>query len=627
MNDITGKKPSLLWLAALGVVFGDIGTSPLYAFQTAVNFTGVSHAIGVASLIIWTVILVVSVKYATIMMRQDYKGQGGVFALFALFKKSQERKPVALGMILTVAFGASLLLGDGTLTPAISVLSAIEGIETIHPELQRIAPVLALLILIMLFSVQRFGTGRLGVIFGPVMMLWFLAIGAMGIVQIIVHPSILIALNPIKGIALLASSGWHGLVIMGAVALAVTGAEALYADLANFGKMPILGAWYGVALPALLLNYLGQAAFVELHQGNAGQTGLFFLLCPMLLRAPLILLATVATVIASQALITAVFTLCRQAKSLDLLPPLITRHTNSKVREQIYIPSINFFVGLACVLLVAFFKNSAALANAYGVAVTGAMVVTSILWGTVMFSCTKESRWKNGLILCGLLTLDMILFLSCMTKFFLGGYIPFLFALAVMTVMFTWYRGRKLISEAMEGCSSPEELGRMLACQTRQRALCTRVYITREKTHEHAVCSIIEFQRRTGSSAETNVILMIPSTWSNPNHAIGDPIIRRHEGGLWEITVPHGYMVDADVPASLMAAANASEGSFRFDPENTFYIYPKELPSPNGAFPMPSWQRRLYSFIVRNIVLPDALKIPAEQLLVYFSYISAKITG
>ncbi len=624
MNSCTGKKPSLLWLAALGVVFGDIGTSPLYAFQTAVSFTGAGHAVGVASLMIWTVILVVSVKYATILMRQDYKGQGGVFALFALFKKSQKGKPVAFGIMLTVAFGASLLLGDGTLTPAISVLSAVEGIETIHPELQQIAPVIAVAILILLFAVQRFGTGRLGVIFGPVMLLWFLAIGAMGLVQIIIHPSVLVALNPIKGIALLASSGWHGLVIMGAVALAVTGAEALYADLANFGKGAILGAWYGVALPALLLNYLGQASFVELHQSDTSQSGLFFLLCPMFLRAPLILLATVATVIASQALITAVFTLCRQAKSLDLLPPLMTRHTNSKVREQIYIPTMNFILGLACVLLVAFFKSTASLANAYGVAVTGAMVVTSILWGTVIFSCTEESRWKNALILCGLLTLDMVLFLSCMTKFFLGGYIPFCFALAVMILMFTWNRGRKLIGDAIRGCPSPEELGKRLAVQTIPRVPCTRVYITREKSHEHAVYSIIEFQRSTGSTADTVVILMIPSTWSNPNHAIGDPIIRRHEGGLWEITVPHGYMVDADVPASLMAAANASEGSFRFDPENTYYIYPKELPSPNVKFPMPSWQRRIYSFIVRNIVLPDALKIPADKLLVYFSYISAK---
>ena len=621
MNAGTDKKTSLLWLGALGVVFGDIGTSPLYAFQTAVAASGTSQAIAVASLIIWTVILVVSVKYAFILMKQDYKGQGGIFALFALFKKSLEGKPVAFGIMLAVTFGAALLLGDGTLTPAISVLSAIEGIVTIHPKLGQFVPGVSIAILVLLFTVQRLGTGRLGGIFGPVMFLWFLSIGAMGIIQVVGHPSILRALDPTMGIALLASSGWYGLVIMGAVALAVTGAEALYADMANFGKRSILTAWYIVALPALLLNYLGQAAYLETHPGCATQTGLFFLLCPMSLRGPLVLLATLATVIASQALITAVFTLCRQAKSLDLLPPFMTRHTNSKVREQIFMPSVNFVVGLACILLVAFFRTGASLANAYGVAVTGAMVLSSVLWGAVMFSRPGESRWKTSLILCGLLSLDLILFISCMTKFFPGGYIPICFALVVMSLMFTWKRGRKMIGESMRGCPSPVELGKILLQQTLPRVACTRVYITRERTHEHSVYSILEFQKRAGSSAETIVILMIPSTWSNPNQAVGDPVIRRHEGGLWELIVPHGYMVDADVPASLEAAAKASGGAFHFDPDNTFYIFPKEFLSPDGKFPMLAWQRRVYSFIVRNIVLPEALRIPTEKLIVYFSYV------
>lgn len=618
------QKPTLLWLAALGVVFGDIGTSPLYALQTAVSFTGATHAVDVASLIIWTVILVVSVKYATILMKQDFKGQGGVFALFALLKSSLHGKPVSFGVLLAVAFGASLLLGDGTLTPAISVLSAVEGVVTIHPKFGSFAPGAAILILILLFALQRFGTGRLGGIFGPVVMLWFVVIAAMGVVQVVAHPSVLRALDPAKGIFFLASSGWHGLAIMGAVALAVTGAEALYADLANFGKGPILTAWYAVALPSLMLNYLGQAAFLEAHQADATQAGLFFLLCPMILRGPLVILATVATVIASQALITAVFTLSRQAKSLDLFPPLLTRHTNSKIREQIYIPTMNFTLGLSCVLLVVFFKTGASLANAYGVAVTGAMVVTSILWATMMFSRSDESRWKTALILFALLSLDLILFVSCMTKFFLGGYIPFCFAMAVMILMFTWNRGRKLIGEAMEGSPTPEEFGKLLAAQDIPRVPCTRVYVTREKSHEHSIYSIREFQRRSGSSAETVVILMIPSTWSNPNHAIGDPVLKRHDGGLWEITVPHGYMVDADVPASLHAASAMSGGMFHFDPDNTFYIFPKEFMSPEEKFPMPSWQRRIYAFIVRNIVLPDALKIPADKLLVYFSYIRTK---
>jgi KUP system potassium uptake protein len=623
LNAPANKSLSLIWLAALGVVFGDIGTSPLYAFQTAVSITGAGHAVAVASLIIWTVILVVSVKYATILMKQDYKGQGGVFALFALLKASRAGKPLGYGIIAVVAFGAALLLGDGTLTPAISVLSAVEGIVTIHPAFEQFAPGVAIVILILLFAFQRFGTRSLGLVFGPFVMVWFAAIALIGIPQIVAHPSVLRALNPFCGLSLIASSGWHALMIMGAVALAVTGAEALYADLANFGKGPILRAWYLVVLPSLMLNYLGQAAYLDTHPAGAAQTGLFFLLCPMALRGGLVVLATGATVIASQALITAVFTLCRQAKSLDLFPPFLTRHTNSRVREQIYIPAMNTMLGLACVLLVAFFRNSASLANAYGVAVTGAMVVTSVLWGVVMFSRAVESRWKTALILGAMLLLDLTLFLSCMTKFFAGGYIPFFFALAIMVLMFTWYRGKQFINESIWACPTPEQLGAFLAAQKLPRVPGTRVYITREKTYQHAVYSVMEFQRRTASTAESVVILMIPSTWASPNQVIGDPVVKKHAGGLWEITVPHGYMVDADVPASLGAASEASHGEFTFDPESTFYIFPKEFLAPDAVSGMSRWQRRLFSFLVRNVVLPDSLRIPAENLVVYFSYVRA----
>lgn len=604
------------------MVFGDIGTSPLYAFQTAVSLTGSSHAVGIASLIVWTVILVVSVKYATILMKQDYKGQGGVFALFALLKKSRGDKPVGFGIIAVVAFGAALLLGDGTLTPAISVLSAVEGIATIHPKFGHFAPGTAIIILIFLFAIQRVGTGKLGGLFAPVVLLWFFAIGMIGAVQIAEHPSVLRALDPSLGGALLLSGGWQALVIMGAVALAVTGAEALYADLANFGKGPILRAWYLVVLPALILNYLGQAAYLDSHPGAAAQTGLFFLLCPMPLRGALVVLATMATVIASQALITAVFTLCRQAKSLDLFPPFLTRHTNSRVREQIYIPTINFLLGLACVLLVAFFRTGSSLANAYGVSVTGAMAVSTILWGAVMFSRAGESRWKNGLILCSLLLLDMVLFVSCMTKFLAGGYIPFCFALVIMQLMFIWWRGRKLIGESMRNGISPKELGTLLDSSPLPRVSGTRVYLTRERTPEHSVASILEFQRRTKSVAEKVVILMLPSTWSDPRQIIGDPSVQCHAGGVWEISVPHGYMVDANAPESLRAASDASGGAFTYDPEDTFYIFPKEIPSPEGGR-LPAWQRRIFSFVVRNVVLPDALHIPADKLIVYFSYVRA----
>jgi len=623
MSTLPRKQLSLVWLAALGVVFGDIGTSPLYAFQTAVGLTGSASAIPVASLILWTVILVVSVKYAFILMKEDYKGQGGVFALFALLKASRAPKTVGIGVMFVVAFGAALLLSDGTLTPAISVLSAVEGIVTIHPALSVFAPGAAIVILFLLFGIQRFGTGKLGSVFGPVMLLWFLSIALLGTYQIIQHPSVLRALDPSLGIALLARSGWHGFVIMGAVALAVTGAEALYADLANFGKRPILVAWYGIAFPALLLNYLGQAAYLDVNPAASTNTGLFFLLCPMKLRFPLVLLATAATVIASQALISAVFTLVRQGKSLDILPPFISRHTNSQVREQIYIPAINFILGLFCILLIVVFRTGTSLANAYGVAVTGAMVVTSILWGLVMFARKDVARWKTVLILGGLLILDLTLFSSCMSKFLDGGFLPFFLAIGIMALMFSWYLGRKLIHEAMQSVYiSPEELGKRLAAESQPRVTGTRVYLTRERTPEHSVGSILEFQRRTKSIAENIVILMLPSNWSDPYEVIGTPTVNKHEGGLWEILVPHGYMVEADAPESLRAAAEASGGAFTFDPADTFYIFPKEFLASDGGRLRP-WQRRIFSFLVRNVgLLVNLMGIPPERLIVYLAYIN-----
>ena len=565
----------------------------------------------------------VSVKYAFILMRQDYKGQGGVFALFALLKSSRAPKTVGIGVMFVVAFGAALLLSDGTLTPAISVLSAVEGIVTIHPGLSVFAPGAAVAILFLLFGIQHFGTGKLGTIFGPVMLLWFLGIALLGASQIIQHPSVLRALDPHLGITLLTRSGWHGFVIMGAVALAVTGAEALYADLANFGKSPILTAWYGIAFPALLLNYLGQAAYLDINPAASTNTGLFFLLCPMNLRVPLVLLATAATVIASQALISAVFTLVRQGKSLDILPPFISRHTNPHVREQIYIPAINFILGLFCILLIVVFRTGTSLANAYGVAVTGAMVVTSILWGLVMFSRTDVAKWQTMLILCGLLILDLTLFASCMSKFLDGGFFPFFLAIGIMALMFSWYRGRKLIHEAMQSVFiSPEELGKRLAVESVPRVAGTRVYLTRERTPEHSVGSILEFQRRTKSIAENVVILMLPSNWSDPYEVIGDPVVKKHEGGLWEIMVPHGYMVEGDAPESLRAASEASGGAFAFDPSDTFYIFPKEFLASDGGRLLP-WQRRIFSFLVRNVgLLVNLMGIPPERLIVYLAYIN-----
>jgi KUP system potassium uptake protein len=627
MNGATDKKPSLLWLAALGVVFGDIGTSPLYAFQSAISLTATSDAVPIVSLIIWTVFLVVSVKYAFLMMREDYKGEGGVFALFSLLQASGNSRISRGIMIAVVVFGASLMLGDGTLTPAISVLSAVQGVVTVHPGFAPYTVVTTCAIIILLFAAQRFGTGRLGSVFGPVMMLWFATIGVLGLVQIVRHPEVLMAFDPRQGLGLLARSGWHGLAIVGAVALAVTGAEALYADLSNFGRQPILKAWYYVTFPALLLNYLGQAAYVMHDPAAAKNPSLFFLLCPIdkhvpQLRGLLVLLATAATIIASQALISAVFTLVRQAKSLSLLPPFLSRHTNSLVREQIYIPTINFLLGSACVFLIVVFQTSNSLANAYGVAVTGAMAVTSLLWASVMFSRPDVSPWRTGIILAGLLVLDLSLFISCLTKFFQGGYMPFCLAVVIMGVMFSWYRGKMLIDrEISRDIISPKQLGDDLEKSGILRVGGTRVFITRESKPHHSVASILKFHERTKDASDTIVILMLPSTWSNPHQVIGDPVVKKHAGGLWEITVPHGYMVESDAPASLKAAMEASGGEFSYDPEDVYFVLPREYLAACRCYAL-QWQKRLFNFFVRNVgAHVNIMKIPPKILIGYLAYI------
>ena len=630
MNGSTDKKSSLLWLAALGVVFGDIGTSPLYAFQSAIALTSTSNAVPIVSLIIWTVFLVVSMKYAFLMMREDYKGEGGVFALFSLFQSSGNRRIPRGIMIAIVVFGASLMLGDGTLTPAISVLSAVQGVVTVHPGFAPYTVVTTCVIIILLFAAQRFGTGMLGSVFGPVMMLWFAALGVMGLVQIVQHLGVLMAFDPREGFRLLTHSGWHGFVIMGAVTLAVTGAEALYADLSHFGKSPILKAWYYVTFPALLLNYLGQAAYVMHDPAAAKNPSLFFLLCPhdthaLQLRSALVLLATAATIIASQAMISAVFTLVRQAKSLSLLPPFLSRHTNSKVREQIYIPTINFLLGSACIFLIIVFQTSDSLANAYGVAVTGAMAVTSVLWASVMFSRPDTSPWKTGIILLGLLVLDLSLFSSCLTKFFEGGYMPFCIAILIMGVMFSWYRGKALIDrEISKNIISPRQLGDELEASGILRVEGTRAYITRDSKPDHSVSSILEFHRRTKDASKTVVILMLPSSWSNPHQVIGDPVLKKHAGGLWEITVPHGYMVDADAPASLQAAMEASGGEFSYDPDDVYFVLPREYLAACSCYVL-QWQKRLFNFFVRNVgAHVNIMKIPPKMLIGYLAYIEFK---
>lgn len=605
-------------LMALGVVFGDIGTSPLYAFSTALALVGRESAVGVASLVLWTIFLVVTVKYATVIMRADYKGEGGIFALTALLRDSGG---VPLGVLMPVAVvGAALLLGDGAITPAISVLSAVEGMAVLNSAWGGWAMPVAMGILGLLFLFQTFGTARLGGVFGPVMLLWFGVLAAMGLRQVVRVPEVLAAFDPREGIGLLLQAGWGAWALVGAVVLAITGAEALFADLGHFGRIPILRAWRFIVFPSLILNYLGQAGLVLRDASAATNPNLFFLMAPEGgLRVGLVVLATAATVIASQALISATFSLASQAMDLGLLPRFFVRHTSRALRGQLYVPVVNFLLGAVCLMLVLVFRTSSALANAYGIAVTGAMIVTTLVFGAVVFSRGTAPRWQAALLVGGLLCLDLPLFGSCLTKLFDGGLAPVLLGASVAAVMLTWRKGRMLVRQKMQyGAVSVEELGKKLATEEFGRVAGTAIYVVRRPSPEHAVSAILEQYRRVKVLYTTVVILLLDSDWGDPMEVVGGVRVERYEGGLWVVRGEHGYMVEPDAPAMMEQACALSGGELSYRVEDAFFVVTRLVIVECPARMMRSWQRQLFGFMTRNVVVgTNFLAIPPDRLVVY----------
>lgn len=608
-----------LALLALGVVFGDIGTSPLYAYQTAIGIAGAGAALGVASLIVWTIVLVVGVKYTALVMRTDYHGEGGIFALMARFFNGRppadcSRKwfPVML------VFGAALLFGDGAITPAISVLSAIEGLAAVDPGWDRLVLPLTAGILLVLFAAQSFGTGRLGVVFGPVMVLWFASIGLAGAVQIAQAPGVLAALNPWLAIETLARGGWGSWALVGAAVLAVTGAEALYADLGHFGRPAILRAWRFLVFPALVLNYLGQAALVLQSPDAAANSNLFFLLVPNgHLRGAMVVLATAATVIASQALISGVFSLASQAMDLGYLPRLFVRHTSAVTRGQIYIPVVNFLLAALCLMLVFSFRTSESLASAYGIAVTGAMAITSVAFFMVKKNQpgARLGRWLA--VLAGLLVLDLSLFGASLTKLEGGGFVPILIALAVTLVLLTWSKGRSLVHAAIQkSACAPAELARRLASGDTPRVPGTHVFVLRMASPDYGVARVLEQRRRNQVLPQAVVILELEADWHDATAAVGAIEATPLPAGLWQVRATHGYMVEPDVPMILEKAR--VEHGVELPAGPVFYFLCQEIIQTCTRRQMRHWEKLLFGFLSRNVLPgPDYLSIPPDQLIVY----------
>jgi KUP system potassium uptake protein len=592
-----------LVISALGVVFGDIGTSPLYAFQAALNAspdTSPEASLGVASLIIWSLLAIVTGKYVLLVMRADYKGEGGIFALLALLagKEPPSRRLRLPFFMLLLMFGAALLYGDGCITPAISVLSAVEGLGRFAPQLTASVVPITLVILLVLFAVQRFGTGPLGALFGGIMLFWFVTLGVGGLVQILQAPEVLVALNPMHALGAVAHEGLRSAFLLGGVVLAVTGVEALYADMGHFGHQAISRAWHCIVLPCLILNYLGLAAIAIRHPG-ASREGIFFQIVPQgIPTLVLVLLATLATVIASQALISGVFSLTAQARDLGLLPRFLVCHTSSAQRGQVYLPVINWH-----------------LAAAYGLAVTATMVITSIAFGLVVVRVWRHPPWVGACVTGILLCLELPFFLSSLLKFANGGWFPIAIASALMALMLTWHKGRALIRTQMLSTQcSKQALEEELSSSRVPRVPGTCVIVTSNPDPRYAIARCFEWMRRSGCLREKVVLLSLVGTAESHVTLEERLEVTSLACSLWHVIAYHGYMQTSNAPKILMEASKRM--GCAVETNDTFFVLPREMIVEYVGTEMPIWQRKLFGALSRNMsYAPDYFFIPCAQIV------------
>jgi KUP system potassium uptake protein len=590
-----------LTLGAIGVVYGDIGTSPLYTLKEVFNPAlgiGLSadNLIGAVSTIVWGLMVVVTLKYVILILRADNRGEGGIMALTALAAHAAGSTARRRTMLLLIGvFGAALFYGDGVITPAISVLSAVEGLEVVTPTFKPYIVPISLAVLVALFMVQRHGTGAIGRFFGPVIVIWFAALAIAGVVQIVREPVVLNALNPLRAIEFLHSRGWHLFAAMGAIVLALTGAEALYADMGHFGKRPIQIAWTSFVLPALALNYMGQGALL-IHDPKALENP-FYRLFPAQWAIPAVILATLATVIASQAVISGAYSMTRQAMQLGFLPRLQVQHTSDKESGQIYLPGVNRVLLIGVVLAVVGFGSSSALASAYGIAVTVTMFITTLLTFFVV-----HYGWRYPLPLAlgvtGLfLLLDGVLVAACALKFWQGGWFPLVLGGAIFAVMATWKRGRELLLEHIRQ-DDPELLPFVTALAEDTLALRvgrTAVYAT--SNLETVPQALLHNLKHNQVLHERNVILSVvfhDVPWIPVEQRVEVTALAR---AFWQVRVNYGFKNTPDVPKALeLCSAHGLEINL-FE---TSYFLSRETVVPSPGSGMARWRESLFAAIARH---------------------------
>src|SRR6201984_504405 len=611
---VSGSRSGLaaLGLAALGIVFGDIGTSPLYPLKAVLSMTKATPTpdvvLGVLSLIVWTLIIITSVKYVVVAMSIDNDGEGGILALMSLLciKKHQLPIIVAIGL-----FGAALIYGDGAITPAISVLSAVEGLNIAIPAFQPYVLPAAVVILVALFAIQPQGTSRIGKAFGPTMGLWFLAIAVLGILGMARHPAVLAALNPFYGLRYLFSNGYAGFLILGGVFLCVTGAEALYADMGHFGSRPIRFAWSGIVLPSLLLNYAGQSAIVL--EGTPTTDNIFYRLCPESWLIPFVVLATIATIIASQSIITGAFSMTRQAIQLGWLPRLRIVQTSEEGYGQIYVGVINWLLMIVTVGLTLGFGKSDNLAAAYGIAVSATMILTTGLlfiamrevWGWSLLTSAAAA----GVFLC----IDACFFLANLVKVTQGAYVPLLLAALVYGIMLIWHRGSITVAQRLsEQIISVDEFMRWMKSQNIPRVPGTGVFLTRTA---HEVPPVMIWHVKHNRALQENMCILnaVPESipWIKNSERL---LLTEVQSNYWRATARFGFMEKPDIPA-VLEQAWAPNQSLKLG-DVVYYVGHGTIVSRDDARGLQKWQNALYIAMERNSVhVSDFFRLPNDSIV------------
>ncbi len=603
-----------LTLGALGVVFGDIGTSPLYALQATLDpryhlSIGVSDLYGVVSLIFWSFVFVVTVKYVFIVMRCDNRGEGGSLALYALINRQLGEKAPKRWLLIGALFATALFFADAMLTPAISVISAVEGLGVVSAAFQPYIVWIALAILIGLFAIQRRGTERVGKLFGPVMLVYFLAIAAMGLHHILDYPQVLMALSPVYIWDFFTAHPFYSFLSLGAVIYAVTGAEALYADMGHFGRKPITIAWLGICVPALMLNYMGQAAMLIRHPEFVDNP--FFHMVPPALTIPLLVIATMATIIASQAVISGAFSVTQQAIQLGFMPRMQIRHTSSHAKGQIYLPVINWLLAAMVALLVVTFRHSAAMLPAYGLAVVGTMLITTLMQYVVVFRIWRSPLWQGCLGFLVFVTVDLVFLASGLTKLLEGAWFPILVGFVIFTLLTTWATGRRIMRERLDETAVPLEVF-IKSSRSAHRVRGTAVFLS---ASPDTIPSALLHNLKHNQVMHERVLILTVETADIP-YVEPDRRLEVHEAshGFYRVILHYGFMEEIDIPRDL---AGISRTGAPFNMMTTsFFLGRQKLIAAKIKPGMALWRERLFAWMsTSSESAMEFFKLPTNRVV------------